>query len=114
MLFIHQARLFGANLQKPHESSYALLEDDQYDYIENVDSASTLSTPPSLVRAEFGFANEDLGDTVIHLDKALKVRILRGNHFLTKDVRCWPYVDVKNPHIYMILTPTFVPHLIKP
>ncbi|XP_041455218.1 pericentriolar material 1 protein-like isoform X1 [Lytechinus variegatus] len=67
-----KARLFGANLQKPHESSYALLEDDQYDYIENVDSASSLSTPPSLGRGEFGFANEDLGDTVIHLDKALK------------------------------------------
>ncbi|XP_071504196.1 pericentriolar material 1 protein-like [Diadema antillarum] len=68
-----KARLFGANLQRSHESSYAvMLEDDQYDYIENVDSASTLSTPPSTGPGEFGFANDDLGDTVIHLDKALK------------------------------------------
>ncbi|XP_006824503.1 pericentriolar material 1 protein-like, partial [Saccoglossus kowalevskii] len=43
-----------------------------YDYAENVSSASSLSTPNSAHLDSFGFANDDLGDTVIHLDKAMQ------------------------------------------
>lgn len=42
-----------------------------YDYVENVESGSTLSTPTSSHAGEAPFASEGLGDTVIHLDKAL-------------------------------------------
>ncbi|XP_022808607.1 pericentriolar material 1 protein-like isoform X2 [Stylophora pistillata] len=42
-----------------------------YDYAENVESGSTLSTPTSSHTGEAPFASEGLGDTVIHLDKAL-------------------------------------------
>ncbi|XP_020606442.1 pericentriolar material 1 protein-like isoform X2 [Orbicella faveolata] len=42
-----------------------------YDYVENVESGSTLSTPTSSHTGEAPFASEGLGDTVIHLDKAL-------------------------------------------
>lgn len=42
-----------------------------YDYMENVESGSTLSTPTSSHTGEPPFASEGLGDTVIHLDKAL-------------------------------------------
>ncbi|XP_072039605.1 LOW QUALITY PROTEIN: uncharacterized protein [Amphiura filiformis] len=48
------------------------LASDQYDYMENIDSASEISTPPSTGPGDFGFANDELGDTVIHLDKALQ------------------------------------------
>lgn len=40
-----------------------------YDYAENVESGSTLSTPTSSHTGEAPFASEGLGDTVIHLDK---------------------------------------------
>ena len=40
-----------------------------YDYIENVESGSTLSTPTSSQAGENPFASDGLGDTVIHLDK---------------------------------------------
>ena len=41
-----------------------------YDYAENVESGSSLSTPTSSHTDEFSpFASEGLGDTVIHLDK---------------------------------------------
>lgn len=40
-----------------------------YDYAENVESGSTLSTPTSSHTGETPFACEGLGDTVIHLDK---------------------------------------------
>lgn len=42
---------------------------DRFDYAERVDSISSLSTPNSA--AENPFAKEELGDTVIHLDKVL-------------------------------------------
>ncbi|XP_078372053.1 pericentriolar material 1 protein-like isoform X2 [Oculina patagonica] len=42
-----------------------------YDYVENAESGSTLSTPTSSHTGEAPFASEGLGDTVIHLDKAL-------------------------------------------
>ncbi|XP_068701936.1 pericentriolar material 1 protein-like isoform X2 [Montipora foliosa] len=42
-----------------------------YDYVENVESGSTLSTPTSSHAGDAPFASEGLGDTVIHLDKAL-------------------------------------------
>lgn len=47
-----------------------------YDYVENVESGSTLSTPTSSHTGEAPFASEGLGDTVIHLDKVRNVQIL--------------------------------------
>ena len=45
-----------------------------YDYVENVESGSTLSTPTSSHTGEAPFASEGLGDTVIHLDKVRNVQ----------------------------------------
>lgn len=62
---------------RPSDSKGSLNE-LEYDYAENVESASSMSTPPSIGGpGDFGFANDELGNTVIHLDKALQVwRIL--------------------------------------
>ena len=43
-----------------------------FDYAENVDTTSSLSTPNSSAYWDNPFAKESLGDTVIHLDKVLK------------------------------------------
>ncbi|XP_033631424.1 pericentriolar material 1 protein-like isoform X2 [Asterias rubens] len=51
--------------------SMGSLDAEEYDYVESVGSASSMSTPPSFSQ-DFGFANDELGDTVIHLDKALQ------------------------------------------
>lgn len=68
-----KAQLYG---QKPGlyaDDSKGSLSGLQYDYVENVDSASSMSTPPSVGGpGDFGFANDELGNTVIHLDKALQ------------------------------------------
>jgi len=45
-----------------------------YDYVENVESGSTLSTPTSSHTGEVPFASEGLGDTVIHLDKVRNIQ----------------------------------------
>ena len=45
-----------------------------YDYVENVESGSTLSTPTSSHTGEAPFASEGLGDTVIHLDKVRNIQ----------------------------------------
>ncbi|XP_033109024.1 pericentriolar material 1 protein-like isoform X2 [Anneissia japonica] len=62
-----KARLYSQHPPKKNGSS---VKSGEYDYMEHVESASTMSTPNST--HEFGFANDDLGDTVIHLDKALR------------------------------------------
>lgn len=40
-----------------------------YDYVENVESGSTLSTPTSSQTGDAPFASEGLGETVIHFDE---------------------------------------------
>ena len=57
--------------------SMGSLDAEEYDYVESVGSASSMSTPPSFSQ-DFGFANDELGDTVIHLDKALQVSRTRA------------------------------------
>lgn len=47
-----------------------------YDYVENVESGSTLSTPTSSHTGEAPFASEGLGDTVIHLDKVRNIQTM--------------------------------------
>ncbi|XP_055958711.1 pericentriolar material 1 protein isoform X2 [Patella vulgata] len=47
------------------------IKNNPYDYTEQVENTSSLSTP-STGLIESPFANESLGDTVIHLDKALE------------------------------------------
>ncbi|XP_013397504.1 pericentriolar material 1 protein isoform X3 [Lingula anatina] len=50
------------------------IRSDRYDYVERADTSSTMSTPPSGTYWDSPFA-QDLGETVIHLDKAMqKVR----------------------------------------
>lgn len=81
MLTHSQAQLYGQSSSKKQKSSKRSsgktggdsMASDQYDYMENIDSASEISTPPSTGPGDFGFANDELGDTVIHLDKALQV-----------------------------------------
>ncbi len=52
----------------PAEQRGSLPRDrDRFDYVEQVDTVSTLSTPNSTT--ENPFSKESLGDTVIHLDK---------------------------------------------
>lgn len=48
-----------------------------YDYVENVESGSTLSTPTSSHTGEAPFASEGLGDTVIHLDKVRNFKLCK-------------------------------------
>ena len=58
--------------QQTREGAVAIPEtvtEGIYDYAENVESGSTLSTPTSSHTGEPPFASEGLGDTVIHLDK---------------------------------------------
>ena len=50
-----------------------------YDYAENVESGSTLSTPTSSHTGEAPFASEGLGDTVIHLDKVSNISNTRDS-----------------------------------
>ena len=45
------------------------IRSDRFDYMENVETTSSLSTPPSTGYWESPFNQESLGDTVIHLDK---------------------------------------------
>ena len=60
-----------------------------YDYVENVESGSTLSTPASSHTDELNpFAAEGLGDTVIHLDKVSgwRWRLVRRLSFSVNDL----------------------------
>ncbi|XP_070552869.1 pericentriolar material 1 protein-like isoform X26 [Ptychodera flava] len=63
------ARLYAQN---PNLFGYTEPTISSYDYAENVSSASSLSTPTNSHVDSFGFANDDLGNTVIHLDKAMQ------------------------------------------
>ncbi|XP_064636213.1 pericentriolar material 1 protein-like isoform X3 [Lineus longissimus] len=65
---INVSRERKADLSQQSDS----LQEDQYDYIENVNSVSSLSTPTSTTGWENPFAQDSLGDTVIHLDKAMQ------------------------------------------
>ncbi|XP_070552866.1 pericentriolar material 1 protein-like isoform X23 [Ptychodera flava] len=64
-----RARLYAQN---PNLFGYTEPTISSYDYAENVSSASSLSTPTNSHVDSFGFANDDLGNTVIHLDKAMQ------------------------------------------
>ncbi|XP_071787305.1 pericentriolar material 1 protein-like isoform X2 [Asterias amurensis] len=70
-----KAQIYGKNPNKQAMlqalQSMGSLDAEEYDYVESVGSASSMSTPPSFSQ-DFGFANDELGDTVIHLDKALQ------------------------------------------
>ncbi|EDV19313.1 uncharacterized protein TRIADDRAFT_62202 [Trichoplax adhaerens] len=67
-----QAQLGGRRSNRRHTQ-----DDDisclSYDYMEVVDSATSMATPPSNSSPyDLPFASDSLGDTIIHLDKALK------------------------------------------
>ncbi|XP_022084429.1 pericentriolar material 1 protein-like isoform X2 [Acanthaster planci] len=71
-----KAQIYRTNPKKAGKKmtaqhSKGSLDAEEFDYVESVGSASSLSTPPSFSQ-DFGFANDELGDTVIHLDKALQ------------------------------------------
>ncbi|XP_038056288.1 pericentriolar material 1 protein-like isoform X4 [Patiria miniata] len=70
-----KAQIYRTNPKKQTKKTAQLslgsLDAEEYDYVESVGSASSMSTPPSFSQ-DFGFANDELGDTVIHLDKALQ------------------------------------------
>ncbi|XP_071846255.1 uncharacterized protein [Apostichopus japonicus] len=68
-----KAQLYGQRPGLRPSDSKGSLNELEYDYAENVESASSMSTPPSIGGpGDFGFANDELGNTVIHLDKALQ------------------------------------------
>ncbi|XP_077983903.1 pericentriolar material 1 protein-like isoform X6 [Glandiceps talaboti] len=64
-----RARLYAQN---PNLLGACEMAVGSYDYAENVSSASSMSTPTDGHVDSFGFANDDLGNTVIHLDKAMQ------------------------------------------
>ncbi|CAH1776394.1 unnamed protein product [Owenia fusiformis] len=65
--------LNAGNVSKSEQSAsqQGSVRSDKFDYAENVETTSSLSTPPSTGYWESGGFSQDLGDTVIHLDKAL-------------------------------------------
>ena len=77
------------------------VQSDRFDYAENVETTSSMSTPTSGPGAHWGdnpFAQDSLGDTVIHLDQVRwdegTVHLLVLTDCLSGVINCWQWTKI--------------------